>query len=141
MSSKFLDIPGKKNFRASVSSDDDDHSFIILNSFGANSLSYDKEIEFISASPIMEIWSESNDTDVETLINSELDGNDNDLYSIPEICESLMATIQPGVLISAEDSYINVLKENLEEIVTKFGQMKGMTICLSVNIKFFIFFV
>lgn len=131
MSSNNLDIPGRKETKISASSDDDDHSFIILGSSAANSLSsYDHEIEFISEaapSPILEGATVLDDTDLETLINSELGDNDNDFNSIPDICESLMATIRPGMVISLNDNYTNVLRENLEEILMRFKQLTGMT--------------
>lgn len=128
MSSNYLDIPGRKDKKLSASSDDDDHSFIILGSSSANSLSYDREIEFLSESrhlPVRENVALLDDTDLETLINSELDDKDNDFNSIPEICESLMATIRPGSVMSLEENYTNVLRENLEEIVMRFKQLTG----------------
>lgn len=132
MSSKFLDIPGRKQTQTSVSSDDDDHSFIILGSPDLFSLSDDNGVEVLPSSPIMEIASESNDTDIEQLINSELD-NENEFHSLPEMCKSLIARIKPGMIITAEDNYMYVLKEIVEEIFMKFEQMKGMKIiCIAV---------
>lgn len=117
MSSNFLDIPGKKRTEATASAsfDDDDHSFIILGSSGSHSF----ESLPVPSSPIMEA---NSDSDLETLINSELD--DSDYSTIPEICESLIATIQPGMVITTEDSR-SLLKESLEEIIARSEQWKG----------------
>ncbi|XP_063701607.1 uncharacterized protein LOC134831730 [Culicoides brevitarsis] len=127
MSSNFLDIPGRKPPLPDTTSsfEDDDHSFIILGSSESHSFtSIDREIELLqdplrSSSPIMEGLTD--EQDLETLINSELDQSD--YCSIPEICESLIATIKPGMVIATDDSR-TMLKESLEEIITRSEQWK-----------------
>uniref|UniRef100_A0A336LNW9 CSON014770 protein n=1 Tax=Culicoides sonorensis TaxID=179676 RepID=A0A336LNW9_CULSO len=130
-SSNYLEIPNnKKQQEIAGSLDDDDHSFIILSSSGAASLSsYERDAEFINHNPTIQF----DDSDVETMINSELDDKTNDFNSIPEICRSLIETIQPGAKITAEDDYSNTLKGSLEDIITNFNKFKDSA---TIKMKF-----